>query len=211
MTFLLQNPALILSLTVQHLAVTGLALLISSAFAVPLSLLIAQNQRLYALTLGMMGAIYTIPSIALIILLIPLFGLGYRAVVTAVVLYTQVILVRNLVAGLKSIEPSIIEAAQGVGMNRWQRWNRVELPLALPVSLAGLRIAVVTAIAIATIGAKFGAGGLGTLLFEGIAQAGRDDKIWAGSLTVAALALLLNKLLLVVESRASRWRMKPKT
>jgi len=94
----------------------------------------------------------------------------------------------------------MLEAAKGMGMNGWQRWSRVQLPLAMPVILAGVRLAMVVAIAIATIGAKFGAGGLGTLLFEGIAQ-NRYDKILAGSLVVALTALIANALLLRLESR----------
>jgi len=88
-------------------------------------------------------------------------------------------------------------------MNLWQRWWQIQVPLALPIFLAGLRIAAVVAIATATIGAKFGAGGLGTLLFEGIAQAGRADKIWAGAIAVALLAFTLNGLLLGLERMAS--------
>jgi osmoprotectant transport system permease protein len=84
-------------------------------------------------------------------------------------------------------------------MNAWQRWWRIELPLALPIILAGLRIAAIVAIAIAAIGAKFGAGGLGTLLFEGIAQTGRYDKIWAGAIALAVLALAVNGALIALE------------
>jgi osmoprotectant transport system permease protein len=159
--------------------------------------------------MAVLGAIYTIPSIALIILLIPLFGLNARAVIVALVLYAQVILVRNVAAGLREVDPAIREAARGMGMNAWQSLWQVELPLALPVILAGLRIATIVSIAIATIGAKFGAGGLGTLLFAGIAQAGRIDKIWAGTLVVSALALALNGALLAVERRFQRYAHQP--
>jgi osmoprotectant transport system permease protein len=142
---------------------------------------------------------YTIPSIALLILLLPIFGLNQKSVIAALVIYTQIILVRNMVTGLKGVPEPTLEAATGVGMNSWQRWARVRIPLALPVILAGMRIAAVVAISIATIGAKFGAGGLGTLLFDGIAQQ-RYDKIWAGAITVAALALVLSGLLLTAEN-----------
>ena len=94
---------------------------------------------------------------------------------------------RNIVAGLTGIDPAIIEAARGMGMNTWQTWWRVQIPLALPVILAGVRIAAVVCIGIATIGAKFNAGGLGVLLFQGISQGGRADKIWAGALLVGGL------------------------
>jgi osmoprotectant transport system permease protein len=176
----------------QHLAITAIALAISLLIALPIGLLIYRSERVSVVVLGILGILYTIPSIALIILLIPIFGLEPQSVIAALVLYTQVILVRNLVIALRSIDAVILEAAKGMGMNAWQRWQRVQLPLALPVMIAGLRIAAIVSVGITTIGAKFGAGGLGVLLFEGIAESGRYDKIWAGAISVAVLALALN-------------------
>lgn len=198
MKYILDNPDIILQLLREHLIMTGTALLISILIALPLSLLLTRWPRLATVVMGVLGALYTIPSIALLILLLPIFGLNQRSVIVALVIYTQIILVRNMVAGLKGISPIMLDAARGMGMNGWQRWWQVQLPLALPVILAGVRLAMIVAIAIATIGAKFGAGGLGTLLFDGIAQ-NRYDKIWAGALVVAGLALLVNYLLLAVE------------
>src|SRR5205085_2479924 len=120
------------------------------------------------------------------------FGLNATSVIAALILYMQVILVRNVVVGLQSIDPATAEAAVAMGFNAWQRWWRVEMPLALPAILAGGRIAAIAGLGIATIGAKFNAGGLGTLLFDGIAQTGRYDKIWAGAIAVGALALAVN-------------------
>jgi osmoprotectant transport system permease protein len=136
--------------------------------------------------------------LALIILLVPLFGLNRQSVVVAMIIYTQVILVRNFSVGLQSIQPAVIEAARGMGMNPWQRWWRVQVPLILPICLAGVRLATIVAIAIAAIGAKFGAGGLGVLLFDGVSQ-GRPDKIWAGAIAVAVLAFAINGILLGLE------------
>ncbi len=186
-----------------HLGMTILTLIIAILIALPLALLITRYRWLNLPILGGLGILYTIPSLALIILLIPIFGLNVRSVIVAMVMYTQVILVRSLVVGLQSIPFSVLEAARGMGMNAWQRWWQIQVPLMLPIFLAGLRIAAVVAIAIATIGAKFGAGGLGTLLFEGIAQAGRYDKIWAGAIAVALLAVILNGLLLMLEKIAT--------
>jgi len=192
MSYLLSNPEVVLRLLGQHLLMTGTALLISVALALPLSVLAYRHPRVNTAIMGVLGIFYTIPSIAFIILLVPILGLNARAVIVALVVYTQVILVRNFVAGLQGVPAPILEAARGMGMSAWQMWARVQLPLALPVMLAGVRIAVVVAVAIGTVGAKFGAGGLGKLLFDGISQPGRYDKIWAGALTVAALALTLN-------------------
>jgi osmoprotectant transport system permease protein len=199
MSYILSNPGIVLELLWEHILISGTALTIAILIALPLGVFIAPRLRLTGWVLGAFGIIYTIPSIALIILFIPVFGLSARPVIAALILYAQVILVRNLVVGLRGVDPVLLEAAEGMGMSAWQRLLRVELPLALPVLIAGLRIAAVVTIAIATIGAKFGAGGLGRLLFDGIAQAGRYDKIWAGAITVAALALVVNQLLLRLE------------
>jgi osmoprotectant transport system permease protein len=199
MSYILKNPGLVWSLLLAHLGMTLLTLLIALLIALPIALLITRYRWLQIPILGGLGILYTIPSLALIILLIPIFGLNVRSVIVAMVIYTQVILVRSLVVGLQSIPATVLEAALGMGMNSWQRWWQIQVPLTLPIFLAGLRIAAVVAIAIATIGAKFGAGGLGTLLFAGIAQAGRYDKIWAGAIAVAVLAFALNGLLLGLE------------
>ncbi len=198
MSYIVNNPDVILRLLREHLVIVSSALLISTLIALPLSLLLVRQPHLATGVMAVLGAFYTIPSIALLILLLPIFGLNQRSVIAALVIYTQIILVRNIVTGLKGVSPIMLEAARGMGMNGWQRWWQVQLPLALPVILAGGRLAAVVAIAIATIGAKFGAGGLGTLLFDGIAQ-NRYDKIWAGALTVAGIALLVNYLLLALE------------
>ncbi len=198
MAYILNNPDVILRLTWQHLSMTLTALVISLAIALPLSLLLLRSERLANGALGFLGVLYTIPSIALLILLLPVFGLNQRSVIVALIIYTQVILVRNMVVGLKGVPTYILEAAKGVGMSGWQSWRRVQLPLALPIIIAGLRIATIVAIAIATIGAKFGAGGLGTLLFDGIAQ-NRYDKIVAGSVVVVVMAIILNRLLIAAE------------
>ncbi len=199
MTYLLANPERILALLWQHIFLTIGSLILAFAIALPLGWLLYRHKKLAGPVLGVLGILYTIPSIALIIFLIPLFGLNRRSVIVALVVYCQVILVRNVIAGLESIDPAIFEAAQGMGMNTIQVAWQVQLPLALPVILAGLRIAAVVSVAIATLGAKFGAGGLGTLLFEGIAQAGRVDKIWLGAILVGLLALLVNRAILAVE------------
>ncbi len=201
MSYLLQNPDVVFRLLGEHLAMTGISLFISVSIALPLSLLIYRNERLNTLVMGVLGVFYTIPSIALIILLIPIFGLNATSVVVALIIYTQVILVRNFTAGLRAVDKVVLEAARGMGMSVSQTWWRVQLPLALPVMLAGVRIGAVVSVAVATVGARFGAGGLGTILFEGVTQSGRYDKIWAGAIAVSALALVINWGLARLEER----------
>ena len=202
MGYLLSNPQEVLTLLLQHLRMTGITLVVAIAVAVPISILVTRIRWLSVPVLGSLGILYTIPSLALIIFLVPLFGLNATSVIVAMVLYTQVILVRNLTVGLDGINPAVLEAARGMGMSVWQRWWRVQVPLVLPVFVAGVRIAAVVSIAIATIGAKFNAGGLGKLLFDGI-QTNRYDKIVAGSIAVAVLAFAVNALLLWLEKRSN--------
>ncbi|MBD3882980.1 ABC transporter permease [Phormidium tenue FACHB-886] len=203
MSYIFKNPGIVWNLLLEHLQMTSTTLLLAVLLALPLALLVSRFRWLNVPLLGFLGVLYTVPSLALIILLVPLFGLNQQSVIVAMVLYTQVILVRGLVVGLQSIPPAVIEAARGMGMNPWQRWWQVQVPLILPIFLASLRVAAIVAIAIATIGAKFGAGGLGTLLFDGIAQAGRYDKIWAGAIVVSLLALAINGALLALEWAAN--------
>ncbi len=198
MRYIIDNPDVVRELLRQHIQLTGTALAIALAIALPLGLLVNRYRWLAVPVVGTLGILYTIPSLALIILLIPAFGLGAKSVIIALIVYAQIILVRNILVGLKSINPAMIEAARGMGMNAWQSWWRVQFPLALPIMLAGMRIAAVVVIGIAAIGAKFGAGGLGRLLFDGI-SGNRSDKIWAGAISVSALAFLVNGLLLLLE------------
>jgi osmoprotectant transport system permease protein len=214
MSYILHNPQIIWGLLLTHLYMSVTSLAIAAVVALPVGRLIVHHGRVSTAVLGVFGTLYTVPSIALIILLLPIFGLNSTSVIVALVIYAQIILIQNVIAGLNAIDPSALEAARAMGMNDWQKWWRVELPLALPVILAGARVAAVAVIAIATIGAMFGAGGLGTLLFEGIAQA-RVDEIWAGAISVSVLAFAANGLLLWLEhefdlqthiQRASRQR-----
>ena len=205
MSYILKNPGVVFGLLLDHLQMTGLAVVMAIAIALPLALLVTHYRWLNVPVVGFLGTLYTIPSLALIILLVPIFGINRQSVVIAMIIYTQVILVRNFSVGLEAIEPAILEAARGMGMNFWQRWWQVQLPLILPIGLAGVRLASIVAVAIATIGAKFGARGLGVLLFDGVSQA-RNDKIFAGAIVVALLAFALNGILLGLEWLSSPTR-----
>jgi len=195
------NFAFIAQLFGQHLLLTIVSLAIALLLALPIGVLLARVKALQGPILGVLGVIYTIPSLALFVLLIPLFGLGLKPAIIALVAYAQLVLVRNIVVGLTGIDPAIIEAAKGMGMNSWQRFSRVEFPLALPLMLAGMRLATLSIIGIGTIAAFINAGGLGRLLFEGVST-GNRPKIVAGSLLVAVLAFGANGILHFLERRA---------
>jgi len=201
MHYILNNPALVGMLFLEHLRLTGEVLAISLVIAVPLGVLIARLPGLRGPVLSVLGVIYTIPSLSLFVLLIPLSGLGVTTAIIALVAYAQMMLVRNWVTGLTGIDPTIIEAARGIGMSGWQRFWQVEFPLALPLLLAGIRLAALSTIGIGTIAAYISAGGLGTLLFQGVVTA-NYDKILAGSLAVSALAIAVNYFLRFLERRA---------
>ena len=192
----------IAQLVVQHLQITAITLVISLLIALPLGVLITRIKWLRGPVLGVLGLIYTIPSLAMFVLLIPLSGLGPTTAVIALVAYAQLVLVRNTTVGLSGVDPAIIEAARGMGMNGWQRFWRVEFPLALPLILAGLRLAAVSVIGIGTIAAFISAGGLGILLFVGVSS-GNRNQIIAGGIAVSLLAIIVNILLRFIERRST--------
>lgn len=200
--YIFNNPGLILELTWEQLWITLVALAIAGAIGLPLGVLIFKAPALRRPVLGLLTLIYTIPSLALLVLLLPFTRLGPQTAIIALVAYAQVVLVRNTLLGLTSIEPAVVEAARGLGMTAWQRLWRVELPLALPLILAGVRIATLTTIGIGTIAALINAGGLGTLLFQGVTT-GQRAKIVAGTIALGALALLANLLLRALERAAA--------
>ena len=186
-------------LTVEHLTLSGTAIIIALLIAIPLGVIAARNERIATPLLGLLGAIYTIPSLAFLAILIPTFGIGRRPAIIVLAAYAQIFLVRKIATGLRGVDRAVLEAATGLGMTAWQRFIKVRWPLALPVIIAGLRTASVTTISLATVAAWIGAGGLGTLLFEGITR-DDPDRILAGAIAITALALLADAILRYAES-----------
>ena len=203
MNFLLAHPATVGLRLGEHVVLVALALAIALAIALPLGVFAARRPRAGAIVLGALGAIYTIPSLALLAILVALFGLGTPTAIVALVVYAQMILVRNIAAGLSGVSPAALDAADGLGFTRLQRLVRIELPLALPAILGGVRIATGSLIAIATVAAWIDAGGLGALVFEGLHQ-NNPDKIVAGSLGAILLALAAELALRALERAGAR-------
>lgn len=203
MTYLVRHPLEIAALTGQHLVLTFGSLAIALIIALPLGVFVARNRRWGGATLAVLGVIYTIPSLALLALLVPAFGLGTLSAIVALVAYAQMILVRNIAAGLSGVDRAQLDAADGLGFTPLQRLLRIELPQALPAILAGIRIATVSLIAIATVASYIHAGGLGDLLFDGIHQ-DYPQKIIAGSVAAAALAIAADLLLRGAEQLVRR-------
>jgi osmoprotectant transport system permease protein len=194
------------ALTGQHLLLVAASSALAVAVGVPLGVALTRRPRLARPVLGAANVVQTIPSLALFGFLIPipmLGGIGARTAIVALVVYGLLPILQNTHAGIRSVDPAVVEAATGLGMTDRQRLLSVELPLALPVVLAGVRIAVVVGIGLATIAAAIGAGGLGVLIYRGVATV--DHRlILAGALPAAALALLADFLLGRLERRRGR-------
>jgi osmoprotectant transport system permease protein len=186
--YLRDNPDRVLELTRQHVELVGISIAIAMLIGVPLGILATRLRWLEGPVIGTTGVLYTVPSLALFAILMPYTGLGRTTVVIALVLYSLLAIVRNTVAGIDGVPAATLDAARGMGMTGRQRLLMVEVPLALPVILAGVRLATVAAVGIATVGALLGAGGLGRLIFDGISRV-NTDRIVAGALVASALAL----------------------
>ena len=189
----------------EHVLISLTALAIAAVISLALGIWAARRPRVFAATLAITGALYTIPTLAFLALLIPAVGLGKANVIIAMVAFSLVIMTRNVATGIREVPADIVEAAKGMGMNALQLLGRVELPLALPVIVAGLRVAAVTVISVTTVGAYVNAGGLGTLIFNGIAT-DHAPKIWTGALTACALAVAADLALARLERTLKRQR-----
>jgi osmoprotectant transport system permease protein len=199
-TWTLENYDRLLAALAEHVAMVAAALALSLVIALPLGTWSARRPRIYAAAITLTGILYTVPALALFALLIPFMGLGTGPAIVALVLYSLLILVRNVAAGLRAVPPEVLDAAVGMGFGPWRRLVRIELPLALPVIVAGIRIAVVMQISVATVAAYISAGGLGDIIFQGITQ-DFNEKIVAGAVLTSLLAVAADESLRVLERR----------
>jgi osmoprotectant transport system permease protein len=188
----------------QHLALTGLSLLIGSAIALPLALLARRLHWTSGPVLAVTTVLYTIPSLAMFSLLLPLYGLSAALVVAGLVLYSLTLLVRNILAGLRAVPEETRQAARGLGYGPLRLLLTVELPLALPAALAGLRIATVSAVSLVTVGAIVGFGGLGNLIYSGMNTYFRAQVLTASVLCVV-IAVAADLLLLGLQRLLTPW------
>jgi osmoprotectant transport system permease protein len=195
----------VLDLAGEHLQLSLTALAIAVVVALPLGVLVATVKPLSLPIMIALGLIYTIPSLAFLAFLIPSLQLGKKPAIVVLVAYAQLSLVRNIAAALRGVDAPTLEAARGIGMTAFQVFWKVRFPLALPVLIAGVRIALVTTVSLVTVTAWVDAGGLGTLLFEGIAR-NYPSEILAGAVAITALALLIDFALRLVERLAPATR-----
>lgn len=198
--FLFRYGNEILQRTGEHLVLVAAAIAVATLVGIPLGVLITRQERLRQPVLAIANVLQTIPSLALFGLLIPLTGIGTVPAIVALILYSFLPIIRNTYVGITSVDPAVREAGRGMGMTDWQLLSQVELPLAMSVILAGVRVAAVLAIGIATIAAAIGAGGLGTLIFRGISVV-NDQLILAGAIPSAVLALIVDSGITLLERR----------
>jgi osmoprotectant transport system permease protein len=189
----------------QHLVLSLSSVFIGCIIALVLGILCARRQRLYAIALAVTGILFIVPSLALFVMLIPLLGLGAKPAIVGLSSYTLLILLRNVVTGLRGVPSDVLDAADGMGYSPWQRLVRIELPLALPLIVSGIRIAVVTVIGVATVAAFIDAGGLGTIILAGIDQ-NYTEKILVGGILTASLATLFDVALSNAEKALLPWQ-----
>jgi osmoprotectant transport system permease protein len=189
----------------EHVVVTVIAVVVGFVVSFGLALAVRRYPRLYGPILAISGVLYAVPSIALFVLLIPITGLSLLTAEIALISYTLVILVRNIVTGLRSVPPEVIEAARGMGYTSGQRLWRVELPIALPVIVAGVRIATVTTIGLVTIATLIGMGGLGYLIVNIGVQQRFATATLTGVLLVVLLSTVVDLGLLAVQHRLTPW------
>ncbi len=201
--FMIRNRVEVLRLTLEHLALVAMAMALAVLIGVPLGIVLTRRRALRRWVLGAANVVQTVPSLALFGFLIPvplIGGIGGRTAIVALTLYALLPIIRNTFAGISGVDRAVIEAARGMGMTDGQQLWQVEIPLALGVVLAGIRVATVISIGVATIAAAIGAGGLGTYIFRGVAMVD-NQVILAGAIPAAVLAVLADLTLGWAERR----------
>lgn len=204
--YALTDPSSVPNLLLQHLAIVGTSMAIAIPVAVPVGVAIARYRRFYLPVITAAGLLYTIPGLALLALLVPVTGLDATTAIIPLVLYAQLVLIRNTAAAIDAVDPVLVETGYAMGMTRAQVLRRVVAPLALPLVVAGLRVATVTTIGIASLASLVGVGGLGDLIFSSL-QNTNYDEVLGGAITIAALAVTVDLLLLAVQRALNRGRL----
>ncbi len=201
----LSDPGSIPNLFLKHLTLVGIVMLISLIIAIPVGILVARQRRLYLWVITVSGLLYTVPAIAAFGFLIPITGLSPATAIIPLVVYNQLVLIRNTAAAINGIDPLLLEVGRAMGMKPRQLLFRVTLPLALPVIVAGVRIATVTTVGIAALASLVGQNTLGDLIFQNIASFD-PDAIAAGAILTAIFAIVADLLLLALQVALNRGR-----
>ena len=197
--YFVNNKSQILSLLVEHIELTFFALLIAVVIGIPLGIFISKSEKIGGIVIGFASVVQAIPSMALLGFIIPFLGIGTKPAIAMVVLYSLLPIIKNTYTGIKNISPQMIETAEGIGLTKGQILFKVQIPQALPVMMAGVRISAVSAVGLMTLSAFVGAGGLGYLVYAGIRSV-NNTKILAGAIPACILALIIDYLTSIVEN-----------
>ena len=198
--YITKHPDKVLGPLTEHMQLVLITLAISLVIASFLTVLAMRSRKVSDVLNNVFSLVYSVPSLALFALLIPITGLGRTSAITVLTLYNQYLLLRNFTTGLREVDPVACEAAKGIGMTDMQILTRIRIPLARKAIFAGIRLAIVSTVGIATIAASINAGGLGILLFEGLRTMHIPKILW-GSVLSAGMAVLLNTILKTIEER----------
>lgn len=198
------NMGVIAAATVDHVVLTSVAVAVGFVLSLGFALLIHRDRRFYGPISGLTGVLYTIPSLALFALLVPITGLSLLTAEIGLVSYTLLILIRHIVAGLDGVPSDIVEAADGMGFSASQRLVQVDLPLAMPLIVAGLRIATVTTIGLVMITALIGEGGLGNLMLRGF-NFRNYTAVYIGAIVTVGLAVVADVSIIAIGRVATPW------
>jgi len=201
--FLTSRWQAILILTVEHLFIVFMAMVISIAVGVVVGIAITRNKTVAQIVLGFTNVLMTIPSLALFSLLIPILGIGKIPAIVGLVAYTQLPIVRNVYTGIMTLNPAILEAAQGMGLTEKKILRSIKIPLAFPAMMSGIRTATVMGIGIGAIAGYIGAGGLGVYIFQGISRS-NDQMIVVGAAIISVISILTDRLLARLQRKLNR-------
>lgn len=193
-SFFIKRWDSILELVLEHIVIVVTAMLISIVLGIITGILITYYKKAAKIVLSIAGILMTVPSLALFSLLVPIMGIGKAPAITGIVIYTQLPIIRNVYTGIMNIDPSIIEAANGMGISPRKIMYKIKFPLAFPIILTGVRTSVVMGIGIGAIAAYIGAGGLGDYIFQGISRS-NDKMIIIGAILISVLTILADKSL----------------
>lgn len=200
LSFFVERWDSILELALEHIVIVVSAMFISIVLGVITGVLITYHQKAAKIVLNIAGVLMTIPSLALFSLFIPVLGIGKAPAIAGIVIYTQLPIIRNVYTGITNIDPSIIEAANGMGISPCKIMYKIKLPIAFPIIMAGVRTSVVMGIGIGAIAAYIGAGGLGDYIFHGISRS-NDKMIIIGAVLISVLTILTDKGLSKLQRR----------
>lgn len=198
--YFIKHSDLLLTAFWEHLQIVFLTLAISVVLAAAVSYMLLQSEKATNITIHLFSQIYSIPSLALFALLIPLLGLGNKTAIPVLVIYNQYLLIRNIMTGMQQVDKSLLEAGTGMGMNKRQLVMRVQIPLAMPSIIAGIRLAIISTTGIATIAATINAGGLGRILLSGLRTINMYKIAW-GTILSVIIALTADMALKLLERK----------